>query len=69
MVARCGSAARTFSWNLHATQITDRVTCLVCLYHLGLYVPLSKLTEHQNANRGGNYLRDPYAAVPSRPYL
>jgi hypothetical protein len=23
------------------------VTCRVCLYHLGFYVPLSKLREHQ----------------------
>lgn len=29
------------------------VTCRVCLYHLGLYVPLSKLREHQDAQSGG----------------
>jgi hypothetical protein len=66
MVARCGTAARTFSWNLHATEHPDRVTCRVCLYHLGLYMPLVKLKEHQDAESAGRAKygkRDPYYAV------
>jgi hypothetical protein len=33
-----------------ATRFTNddtEVTCLRCLYHMGLYVPLERLKEHQ----------------------
>jgi hypothetical protein len=29
----------------------EYVTCCACLYHLGLYMPLVKLVEHQQAQR------------------
>lgn len=32
------------------TNDMTKVDCLICLYHLGLYIPLSKLFEHQTAN-------------------
>jgi hypothetical protein len=28
-----------------------RVDCRICMYHLGLYMPLVKLEEHQNHNK------------------
>lgn len=43
------------------------VTCRVCLYHLGLYVPLVKLREHQDAESAGRAKygkRDPFYAPP-----
>lgn len=36
----------------YAEYDTQYVTCHVCLYHLGLYVPLVKLREHQWAASG-----------------
>lgn len=34
-----------------STEDVERVDCLVCLYHLGLYMPLVKLAEHARINR------------------
>lgn len=36
------------------TCYPESVTCLVCLYHLGRYVPLSKLREHQHRERSAD---------------
>lgn len=44
--AICGQAVR----GTRTVTCAEGVTCRVCLYHLGLYVPLVKLREHQNAN-------------------
>lgn len=33
------------------TTNPDSVTCRVCLYHLGLYMPLVKLKAHQHRER------------------
>jgi hypothetical protein len=33
------------------TPYQGEVTCLICMYHLGLYVPLVKLKEHQFMQR------------------
>jgi hypothetical protein len=32
-------------------EIEGEVTCLRCMYHLGLYVPLSRLAEHKMIQR------------------
>lgn len=61
----CGAFLRGFIWNIQTTHDPGAVTCLVCLYHLGLYVPLVKLREHQNAESAGRARygkRDPYYA-------
>lgn len=42
---------RGYTWNRLYTTDLGAVTCLVCLYHLGLYMPLVKLREHQIENR------------------
>lgn len=41
--AICGQAVR----GTRNVTCQEAVTCRVCLYHLGLYVPLVKLREHQ----------------------
>jgi hypothetical protein len=33
------------------TNDIEKVDCIICLYHLGLYVPLVKLHGHQNDNK------------------
>lgn len=41
-------------YNAHPDRTTPyrgETTCLRCLYNLGLYVPLSKLAEHQERER------------------
>ena len=47
--AVCGDD-RAKAW---ATPATGDVTCLRCLFYLGLYVPLVKLKEHQAQRRDG----------------
>lgn len=32
---------------LERTSFSEQVTCLICLYHMGLYVPLVRLRDHQ----------------------
>lgn len=49
----CGTAGTT----------GDDVTCLRCLYRMGLYVPLVKLREHQDTQSAGRAKygkRDPF---------
>lgn len=63
----CGVAVRTFSCNIQTTAVREDVTCLVCLYHLGLYMPLVKLREHQSEQSWGRASygkRDPFYAPP-----
>lgn len=48
----CGAILRSFSWNLAMTREPTEVTCLVCMWHLGLYMPLVKLREHQYVQSG-----------------
>ncbi len=47
----CGASVRAFSWNRLTTAYEPDVTCLVCMWHLGRYVPLVKLREHQRESR------------------
>lgn len=54
----CGPAGKGWSpvcgaspFYLIALADSDAVTCRVCLYWMGLYVPLAKLREHQAAQR------------------
>jgi hypothetical protein len=52
----CGTAGTT-------TEYTANVTCRICLYRLGLYVPLVKLREHQDTHSAGRAKyggRDPF---------
>lgn len=51
---QCGRRLRHY-----AEYNVEYVTCLVCLYHLGRYVPLSKLREHQ-AQQVRNVFEDWY---------
>lgn len=39
--------------------IGDNVNCHVCLYHLGRYVPLVKLREHQRLQHFEAWIRGP----------
>jgi len=48
------AALRSFTWNIRTTVDPNDVTCLVCLYWLGRYVPLVKLKEHQDATKTVN---------------
>lgn len=48
---QCGASLSAYSWNLQRTAYEPDVTCLVCLYHLGRYMPLSKLRDHQSRER------------------
>lgn len=42
-------------WQQRAmSSYPEDVTCLVCLYQMGYYVPLSKLREHQAMQRRVN---------------
>lgn len=46
-----------------ASEDIERVTCLLCLWRLGHYVPLVKLAEHQceqSAGRAAHGKRDPF---------
>ena len=47
--------ATPLQYNAHPDRTTpyhSEVTCLICLYHLGLYTPLVKLAEVQARARG-----------------
>lgn len=43
----CATLARTYSWRRVVAEHPEDVTCHICLYHMGLYVPVTKLREHQ----------------------
>lgn len=47
----CATLARTYSWRRVVAVEPVDVTCFICLYHMGLYVPLTKLVEHQRYTR------------------
>jgi len=46
----CWQLQRTFTWN-RVIGPEDTVTCRICLYHMGRYMPLSRLKEHQSYQR------------------
>jgi len=46
----CAQGQRTYSWN-KVMGPDDAVTCRMCLYHMGRYVPLVKRREHQSYQR------------------
>jgi hypothetical protein len=52
---QCHVARRTYPWQRSVTVEPAEVTCLVCLYHMGRYMPLSKLQEHQEFARMHHY--------------
>lgn len=48
----CGrSSVGEFGGPCYAEYDPQYVDCRVCLYHMGRYMPLLKLHEHQNYNR------------------
>ena len=49
--------ATPLQYNAHPDRTTpyrSEVTCLICLYHLGLYTPLVKLAEGTGAGNSRN---------------
>ena len=50
----------------YAEYLKELVDCRVCMYHLGLYIPLSKLREHQLKNGMPDWYTA--AAMPFIPY-